>query len=77
MAETFRVVAQADTAYRSDINNLSDYYVRNSSGQMLPLSTIVSFTGYRKCAADIALQSFRTAEINGGSKPGYSCGRCH
>jgi len=37
----FHVVAQADTEYRGDIDNLSKYYVRNARGDMIPLSTLI------------------------------------
>ena len=33
----FHVVAQADTSYRADIQNMSKYYVKNSAGEMIPL----------------------------------------
>ncbi len=70
----FRVVAQADTAYRADINNLNKYYVRNSAGNMLPLSTVVSYSVAESAPLISHYNLFRTAEINGGTKPGYSSG---
>ncbi len=70
----FRVVAQADTAFRSDITNLSDYYVRNTAGNMLPLSTIVSYKVEESAPLVSHFNLFRTAEINGGAKEGYSTG---
>ena len=70
----FRVVAQADTAYRADINNLNKYYVRNSAGNMLPLSTMVSYSVAESAPLISHFNLFRTAEINGGTKPGYSSG---
>ncbi|MEJ2617110.1 MAG: efflux RND transporter permease subunit [Ignavibacteriaceae bacterium] len=39
----FHVVAQADTNYRSTIQDLSKYYVRNTSGKMIPLSTVINY----------------------------------
>ena len=70
----FRVVAQADTTYRADINNLSQYYVRNSAGNMLPLSTLVSYSVAESAPLITHYNLFRTAELNGGTKPGYSSG---
>ena len=35
----FHVVAQADTMFRTNIQNLSKYYVKNSSDQLIPMST--------------------------------------
>ncbi len=70
----FRVVAQADTAYRANIDNLNRYYVRNSAGQMLPLSTVVSYQVAESAPLVSHYNLFRTAELNGGTKPGYSSG---
>ena len=38
----FRVVAQADSTYRSSITELDKYYVRNSQGGMIPLGSLVT-----------------------------------
>ena len=70
----FRVVAQADTTYRADITNLSQYYVRNSVGTMLPLSTLVNYQVAESAPLISHFNLFRTAELNGGTKPGYSSG---
>ena len=70
----FHVVAQADTSFRADINNLSQYYVRNAVGTMVPLSTIVSYNLAESAPLITHFNLFRTAEINGSTKPGYSSG---
>lgn len=71
---TFRVVAQADTLYRKDMNNLDQYYVRNNKGQMIPLSTLVSYTVIESAPVVPHYNLFRSAEINGVPKPGFSSG---
>lgn len=71
---TFRVLAQADTIYRADINDLSRYYVRNSANTLLPLSTVVSYNIAESAPLIQHFNLFRTAEINGSTKPGYSSG---
>ena len=71
---TFRVLAQADTIYRADINDLSRYYVRNTAGTLLPLSTVVSSSIAESAPLIQHFNLFRTAEINGNTKPGYSSG---
>jgi HAE1 family hydrophobic/amphiphilic exporter-1 len=38
-SRNFRVVAQADTVFRKNIEQLGNYFVRNDRGEMLPLST--------------------------------------
>lgn len=70
----FRVVAQADTMYRNDIKNLEQYFVRNREGQMLPLSTLVSYKVVENAPLISHYNIFRSAEINGGPAPGYSSG---
>ncbi|SDX75499.1 efflux RND transporter permease subunit [Hymenobacter psychrophilus] len=70
----FRVVAQADSGYRGSISNLSQYYVRNSSGGMVPLSTITSYERAESAPLISHYNLFRSAEINGSAAPGYFSG---
>ena len=70
----FHVVAQADTNYRSTIHDLSKYYVRNSTGKMIPLSTVINYKIMRKCPLISHYNMFRSTEINGSAAPGYSSG---
>jgi HAE1 family hydrophobic/amphiphilic exporter-1 len=71
----FRVVAQADTLFRADIKNLEQYYVRNQSGTLLPLSTVISYQTIESAPLITHYNLFRTAEINGSPKEGYSSGQ--
>ena len=71
----FHVVAQADTEYRADIDNLSKYYVRNSRGDMIPLSTLIRTKVVENAPLISHFNLFRTAEINGSAAPGYSSGQ--
>ncbi|MBX5438430.1 MAG: multidrug efflux RND transporter permease subunit [Thermoflavifilum sp.] len=70
----FRVVAQADTQYRNTIRDLSDYYVRNNMGQMIPLSNLVSYRTIETAPLISHYNLFRSAEVNGNAAPGYSSG---
>ena len=70
----FHVVAQADTSYRADIQNMSQYYVKNSAGEMIPLSTLTSYRVTESAPMISHYNLFRTAEINGNAAPGYSSG---
>jgi HAE1 family hydrophobic/amphiphilic exporter-1 len=69
------VVAQADTSYRGDINNLNTYYVKNTAGTMVPLSTVISYKVTESAALLYHFNLFRTAEINGDAKTGFSSGQ--
>lgn len=71
----FRVVAQADTLFRTDIKNLEQYYVRNQAGTLLPLSTLITSSTIESAPLITHYNLFRTAEITGNPKPGYSSGQ--
>jgi HAE1 family hydrophobic/amphiphilic exporter-1 len=70
----FRVVTQADSSYRTDISNLGQYFVRNSQGGMVPLSTLTSYRRTESAPLISHYNLFRSAEINGNAAPGYSSG---
>ncbi|UPK71570.1 efflux RND transporter permease subunit [Chitinophaga filiformis] len=70
----FRVVTQADSTYRGDIKDLSQYFVRNSSGTMVPLSALTSYKVIESAPVISHYNLFRSAEINGSPAPGYSSG---
>ena len=71
---TFHVVAQADTNYRTNVENIGQYYVRNQAGAMVPLSTLTSYKVIENSPLITHFNLFRSAEIDGSSKPGYSSG---
>jgi len=71
----FHVVAQADTVYRQDIKDLGNYYVRNTGGQMIPLSAITTYKLTESAPLISHYNIFRTAEINGSAKAGFSSGQ--
>ncbi|RYU92020.1 multidrug efflux RND transporter permease subunit [Mucilaginibacter terrigena] len=70
----FRVVAQADTNYRTNIQNIGQYFVRNEAGAMVPLSTLTSYKLIENAPLISHYNLFRSAEINGSTKDGYSSG---
>ena len=71
----FHVVAQADTLYRGDIKDLDQYYVKNQAGQLLPLSVLISHRVIESAPVISHFNLFRSAEINGIPKQGYSSGQ--
>jgi HAE1 family hydrophobic/amphiphilic exporter-1 len=70
----FRVVAQADSNYRSSLSKLNQYYVRNNAGSMVPLSSLITTTLVESPALISHYNIYRSIEINGSSKEGYSSG---
>jgi len=71
----FRVMAQADTAYRRDISDLGLYYVRNSQGNMVPLNALVTARVIEAPALVSHFNLYRNIDILGSAKPGYSSGQ--
>jgi HAE1 family hydrophobic/amphiphilic exporter-1 len=72
---TYHVVVQADTTYRSLISNMNKYYVRNSVGQMVPLSTLISYKPTIAAPLISHFNIFRSAEVDGSIPEGYSSGQ--
>jgi HAE1 family hydrophobic/amphiphilic exporter-1 len=71
----FRVVAQADSTYRSSISEMGKYYVRNSQGGMIPLSSLVTTKVTEAPSLISHYNIYRSIEINGSPKPGFSSGQ--
>ncbi|HVN49412.1 MAG TPA: efflux RND transporter permease subunit [Bacteroidota bacterium] len=72
---TFHVVIQADTMFRALISNIDKYYVRNQTGAMVPLGTLVSYKPTEAAPLISHFNIFRSAEIDGASPNGYSSGQ--
>ncbi|MGZ3754652.1 MAG: efflux RND transporter permease subunit [Mucilaginibacter sp.] len=72
---TYHVVIQADTQYRSLVSNMNKYYVRNSVGNMLPLSAVISYKPTVAAPLISHFNIFRSAEVDGGIPNGYSSGQ--
>ncbi|MDP4131676.1 MAG: efflux RND transporter permease subunit, partial [Bacteroidota bacterium] len=71
----FYVVAQADTLFRKDIHNIDQYYVKNSGGEMIPLSTVVSYTVKESAPLIPHFNIYRSAEVDGNARQGFSSGQ--
>ncbi len=70
----FRVVAQADTNFRSSIDDLNQLYVKNNVGTPVPLSTLVSHKLVETASIINHFNLFRSIEVSGAAAPGYSSG---
>ena len=71
----FRVMSQADSSYRGSLANIEKYYVRNSQGGMVPLGSLVTTKVIETPAAISHYNIYRSIEINGTPKAGYSSGQ--
>jgi hydrophobe/amphiphile efflux-1 (HAE1) family protein len=72
---TFRVTLQADKDARADASDLSRLYVRNSTGGMVPLSTLGTLQPIVGPETVPHYNNYTSAKINGGAAPGYSSGQ--
>jgi HAE1 family hydrophobic/amphiphilic exporter-1 len=71
----FRVVTQADTSFRSGIEDLQKYYVLNRQNEAVPLSALVNYKIVENAPVISHYNLFRSAEVNGNAAPGYSSGQ--
>ena len=75
LGRTFRVTAQAESAYRLDPKDVLKIRVRNSRGDTVPLG---SFTTVRDIAGPYRVPRYNlypAAELDGAPSPGYSQGQ--
>ncbi|RYY55624.1 MAG: multidrug efflux RND transporter permease subunit [Chitinophagaceae bacterium] len=70
----FRVMSQADSAYRGSLSNIEKFYVRNSQGAMVPLGSLVATKIIEAPAVISHYNVYRSVEITGTPKPGFSSG---
>ncbi|MEO6639104.1 MAG: efflux RND transporter permease subunit, partial [Ginsengibacter sp.] len=71
----FRVVAQADSSSRSSLGDLDKFYVRNKQGNMIPLGSLITSKLIETPTLISHYNVYRSIEINGTSKDGYSSGQ--
>jgi len=71
----FRVMVQADSSFRSNLDQINKFYVRNREGNMIPLSSLVSSKVVENPALISHYNIYRSIEINGVPKPGFSSGQ--
>jgi HAE1 family hydrophobic/amphiphilic exporter-1 len=68
----WQVYVQAEGAYRTRAENVGQFYVRNATGQTVPLSTLVSMKESYGPEFTVRFNEYRAAQINGILAPGYS-----
>lgn len=71
----YRVMVQADSSFRSSLDQINKFYVRNREGNMIPLSALVSSKVVENPALISHYNIYRSVEINGTPKPGFSSGQ--
>ena len=68
----WRVYVQAEGEYRTTTDNLGLFYVRNSRGDPVPLSTLTQVGPLSGPEFIMHYNQYRAAQINGAAAPGYS-----
>ncbi len=71
---TYQVVAQADGPFRSQVEDIGNLRVRNLSGEMVPLGSLVRTRETFGPDRILHYNSFPTSDINGSLAPGVSSG---
>jgi HAE1 family hydrophobic/amphiphilic exporter-1 len=70
----YRVYVQADERYRATASRIGEYTVRTSSGEMVPLESLVHVRESASPQTISHYNLFRSAEIDGSPAPGFSTG---
>jgi hydrophobic/amphiphilic exporter-1 (mainly G- bacteria), HAE1 family len=68
----WQVYVEAEAPYRSTTDDFSQFYVRNSQGQTVPLSALAKFENRSGPEFTMRYNEYRSAEIVGNAAPGYS-----
>ena len=72
---SYRVLVQADQAFRSEPRDLREFYVRSDDGRMISLDNLVTVKENTSASIINHYNLFRSAEIDGSAAPGYSSGQ--
>jgi HAE1 family hydrophobic/amphiphilic exporter-1 len=70
----YRVIVQADAAYRADPSSLDNVFVKNNLGQMVPANGLVALQRVYGPETVTRNNLFNSVTLNGMTKPGYSSG---
>ncbi|HZS42399.1 MAG TPA: efflux RND transporter permease subunit, partial [Polyangia bacterium] len=71
----WRVYLEAEGEFRTRPDSINRFYVRNSKGQMVPLSTLVTIEPVNGPQFTTRFDMYRSVEITGAAKPGFSSGQ--
>jgi HAE1 family hydrophobic/amphiphilic exporter-1 len=68
----WQVYVEAEGDYRRSLDDIGQFYVRNSKGEMVPLSALTKFESRPGPEFTMRYNLYRSAQIVGGAAPGYS-----
>jgi HAE1 family hydrophobic/amphiphilic exporter-1 len=70
----YRVVVQADIADRADPSAIDRVFVKNKTGEMVPINTLVKLTRVYGSETASRYNMFNSIQVNAIPKPGFSSG---
>jgi HAE1 family hydrophobic/amphiphilic exporter-1 len=68
----WQVYVEAEGDYRTNLDSLGQFYVRNSQNAMVPLSSLAHYEPRPGPEFTMRYNLYRSAQIFGGAAPGYS-----
>jgi HAE1 family hydrophobic/amphiphilic exporter-1 len=68
----WQTYVQAEGEYRTNIENIGQFYVRNKDGQAVPLSALTSVRSISGPEFTTRFNLYRSAQINATTAPGFS-----
>ena len=68
----WQVYIEAEGEYRKNLDSVSQFYVRNGQGDMVPLTALTKFESQPGPEFTMRYNLYRSAEIIGSAAPGYS-----
>jgi len=68
----WQIYVQAEGQFRTNARNLGQFRVRNSAGDMVPLSSVISIRSTAGPEFTMRYNLYRSAQINASAAPGYS-----
>jgi len=71
----WQVYVQAEGEYRTQAENVGQFYVRNANGDMVPLSALVTMETFHGPEFTMRYNGYRSAQLLVGASPGYSSGQ--
>jgi HAE1 family hydrophobic/amphiphilic exporter-1 len=71
----WQVYIQADGEYRTDAKNLGRFYVKNATGEMVPLSTVTGIQDRSGPGFTMRFNQFQSVQLNASTAPGFSSGQ--
>jgi hydrophobic/amphiphilic exporter-1 (mainly G- bacteria), HAE1 family len=68
----WQVYIEAEGEYRTRAENVGQFFVRNTKGEMVPLAAVTRFESRPGPEFTMRYNEYRSAQINGSAAPGFS-----